>query len=211
MKRIARLTSAPTLVRTDAWLEELKQSFRTQSAAQAQCALDWPRMQVLDNRTFLQKAWDWAFGNELLDYFGNQSSMAKPYELLALAATSRQGIPPTQCSRTPFQLTIHPRGGRGGVGASIDNPLLTLRKRFFLWHASDEDRRRRHGKVREVGKQPDKSRHPKADRDKLRHPKADRDKAVDVGPCAGAVEVVVDIASDTTRMTFYAVQCGNPF
>lgn len=183
MKRLARLASSPTIVPTDAWLEELKQSFRTRSAAQAQCALDWPRMEVLDNRTFLQKAWDCALGNELLDYFGNQSSMAKPYELLALAATSRQGIPPTQCSSTPFQLTIHTRGGSVD---GIDNPLLTLRKRFFVWHETD----RQGVKVRGVSNGVHRSRLQAVD------------KAVEVGPCACTVEVVIDITNDTTRMTF---------
>ena len=53
-----------------------------------QCARDWPRMVVHDNRTLFQRIWDFVLGNELLDYFGNQSTMAKPFELAMLAAAN---------------------------------------------------------------------------------------------------------------------------
>jgi hypothetical protein len=82
LRRIARrLRRKRTVLSTEEWLHELKCSFRSLGRAQEQCARDWPRMDVSDNRTLLQHFWDYVWGNELVDYFANQSTMAKPFEL----------------------------------------------------------------------------------------------------------------------------------
>ena len=126
-------------------MKELARSFKSRGNAQQQCARDWPRMVVNDNRTFFQQCWDYLWGNELLDYFGNQSTMAKPFELAVLATQSCCLCQPSckqlsckqhlcdepafgalvvvQCSQTPFSLTIH---------SSDAKHVLTLRKRLVV-------------------------------------------------------------------------------
>jgi hypothetical protein len=112
------------LYNTRKWKSRLQKSFGSRAAAREQCGRDWPRMTVEDHRTYGKQMADYLWGNEELDYFGNQSSMARPFIALM------RGFPDhvvTQCSDCAFKLVIH----NGGV---------TLHKRFLLWQ-------QRHGRI----------------------------------------------------------------
>jgi len=105
---------------TRPWLACLQASFGSLEAAEAQCRLDWPRMTVVDERSFLQRLLDAATGNELLAYFGNQAVLARPYRLLMRTYENKIV---TQSPENDLQLRIRQ-----------DN--LKLQKRFLIWSST---------------------------------------------------------------------------
>lgn len=123
--------NAAFLFATRTWLAELRTSFGSRAQAQSQCAKDWPRMQVEDHRSYVRAAQDYVRGNELLDYFGNQSTMAKPFALLFHGFP---GMLVTQCGNCAFKMVVHDGG-------------LTLFKRFLLWHHQPAHSPQRRGHV----------------------------------------------------------------
>jgi hypothetical protein len=89
---------------TQKWAAKLRESLRTNAEAYRQCLLDWPRMEVVDRRSYRRRLWDRVFSNELLLLFGNQACMAEPYYLLMC------GFPEyfvVQDGETPFIMIVY--------------------------------------------------------------------------------------------------------
>lgn len=105
---------------TGPWLARLQESFGSLEAAEAQCRVDWPRMTVVDERSFLQRLLDVATGNELLAYFGNQAVFARPYRLLMRTYENKIV---TQSPENDLQLRIR-------------QDDLKLQKRFLVWSST---------------------------------------------------------------------------
>ena len=119
---------APTVTfecNTRAWMHELKASFRFRAHAQRQCELDWPRMKVTDERSYMRRAVAYMQPSDLQVYFANQATFARPYA--ALVNTYCPGIV-TQDSRSPPHLILRANGA------------LRLDKTFLVWavHADGE-------------------------------------------------------------------------
>ena len=216
---LSQVCAASLQTSTHEWLEELKKSFKTRSAAQEQCARDWPRMNVFDHRSMLHKAWDYALGNELLDHFCNQSTMAKPFEIAmkataALANDLNTAFFLVQCSNSAFELSIHSSG---------DPVLFTLRKRFVIKCMSDgrSDEGRSHdgsSEVRRKGSSDGRSDEGSSDGKRVyascttpvRTKQTAEVTAIasigDVNPvCVGTFEAVVRIGSDISAIVFIPV------
>ena len=101
---------------TQPWLADLRRSFRTRARALRQCSLDWPRMQVQDDRSYVQRAM--AYFHRMSDlqvYFANQAALAKPFQLL-LSAYSDLVL--TQCSASPTSVLLR-RDGTVLLGKAV--------------------------------------------------------------------------------------------
>ena len=176
---------------TAEWLDELKASFHTRAAAQEQCARDWPRMNVLDGRSSFHLLWDYMWGNELLDYFGNQSTMARVFDLAMKATRALPGDPHSelflvQCSHTPFELAIHPSGGQA---------LFTLRKRFLIKRVTSSGATSTHATLPRL-----------QTRLRTRLRTLDEADEADENPkLVGTLESIVHIGSDTSSILFLPV------
>ena len=121
------VTTERVCVPTSNWLDELKQSFGTRDAACAQCARDWPRMTIHDMRSYVRRMCDCVWGSELLDYFGNQSAMAKPFEMLVRAGAALAPPETPAQGSDAFELVIHA------------SDRFTLRKQIVMWACSPAD------------------------------------------------------------------------
>ncbi|MDC0366960.1 hypothetical protein OAM67_00885 [bacterium] len=93
--------------KTKTWLDRLKQSFGTEDKAWYQCSLDWPRMKIVDNRTYVGRVLRYlryfAGTRVSIAYFANQSIMVEPF------LTLMHGFPHlliVQCSKTPLSLVL---------------------------------------------------------------------------------------------------------
>lgn len=123
------------LFSTDEWLSEVKASYQRcverdrrgnpydmdtaiKKEARLQCAKDWKRMTIEDCRSYRKIAQDYLLGNELLDFFGSQTCMARIFELLMACFPS---FLITQCGSCAFKMIVY-------------NNTLALYKRFLIWH-----------------------------------------------------------------------------
>ena len=104
--------------KTVPWLARLRRSFKTAAAAQKQCERDWPRLTLVDNRTYVQQASDYLLGNELLYHFANQAVFGRPFRLLMRAFSD--GIV-TQNSANDLRLTLN------------SDRSIEFEKSFLVW------------------------------------------------------------------------------
>jgi hypothetical protein len=118
---------------TRPWLQELRQSFGSRARAVQQCALDWPRMRVRDERSYGQRAaayfssvwWDEHRSSDFQYFFANQAALAKPFELLLAAYPD---LLVTQCAGAPVALLLRKDG------------TLRLEKAALIWRPAVADR-----------------------------------------------------------------------
>lgn len=118
---------------TRPWLEELRQSFGSRARAVQQCALDWPRMRVRDERSYGQRVaayfssvWrDEHRPSDVHDFFANQAALAKPFGLLLVA---HPDLLVTQCAGAPAALLLRKDG------------TLRLEKAALVWRPAVGDR-----------------------------------------------------------------------
>jgi hypothetical protein len=94
---------------TRGWLRELRRSFGSRDRALQQCALDWPRMRVRDERSYVQRAaaYLWKGASDVQIFFANQAALAKPFEVLLEAYPD---LLVTQCSAAPVSLLLRADG-----------------------------------------------------------------------------------------------------
>jgi hypothetical protein len=105
---------------TGPWLQELRRSFGTRARARRQCALDWPRMRVRDERSLVRRALAVVYDadSDIQVYFANQAALARPFGLLVAAY---RNLVVTQCSAQPPLLVLRADG------------TLLLRKDAIAW------------------------------------------------------------------------------
>ena len=104
---------------TREWMTQLQASFKSRQHAQRQCEIDWPRMHVLDGRSYARRAADFLSSpGDLQSYFANQAAFARPYTLLAKTYLPQLV---TQDASSPPRLTLRADG------------TLQLDKTFVVW------------------------------------------------------------------------------
>lgn len=104
---------------TDEWLALLVGSFQSVDKAWEQCDRDWPRMNVVDERSYLRRAKDYlgASRKPLVAYFANQACLARPFHMVMQAAGPSTVV--TQYGGPDLTVTL---GGDGSV--SLEKKIL---------------------------------------------------------------------------------------
>lgn len=110
---------------TDEWLALLKASFQSVEKAWQQCDRDWPRMRVVDNRSYLRRAKDYlgASGKPLVAFFANQACLARPFHMVMKAAGSSTLT--TQYSGNDLQVILSSDGS------------VSLQKKFLVFNSKE--------------------------------------------------------------------------